>query len=100
MLWAIYCVDKPNTASTRDELMTEHRAYLDKNLSNIFFSGPLQSDDAQQAFGSLFVLNVKGRADAQAFIGSEPFNRAGVFEKVTIYRTRKGRFNAHLADVV
>jgi len=100
MLWAIYCLDKPNAAATRSKLLKVHRDYLDANLPNIFFSGPLQSDDAEESFGSLFILNLKDRAEAQAFIGNEPFNNAGVFEKVMIFRMRKGRFNPQLADVI
>ena len=100
MLWAIYCLDNPKTTAGRSNLLKVHRDYLDANLPNIFFSGPLQSDDAEQSFGSLFILNVKSRAEAQAFIENEPFNNAGIFEKVDIFRMRKGRFNPHLADVI
>ena len=99
MLWAVYCVDKPNTAVPREEHLTVHRAYLDKVASSIFFSGPLQSDDAEESLGSLFILNVKSREDAQAFIDNEPFNNIGIFEKIIIYRMRKGRFNPALADL-
>jgi uncharacterized protein len=100
MLWAICCFDKTNTTIARGGLLTVHRNYLDANVPNIFFSGPLQSDDAEQSLGSLFILNVKSRDEAQAFIDNEPFNNAGVFEKVNIFRIRKGRFNPHLADVI
>ena len=100
MLWAIYCLDKPNTAAARSELLKVHRNYLDANVTDIFFSGPLLSDDAEQSFGSLFILNVKGRVEAQAFIDNEPFNNAGVFERIHIFRMRKGRFNPHLADII
>jgi uncharacterized protein len=100
MLWAIYCLDKQNTAAARSELLKVHRNYLDANVPDIFFSGPLLSDDAEQSFGSLFILNVKGRAEAQAFIDNEPFNNAGVFDRVHIFRMRKGRFNPHLSDII
>jgi uncharacterized protein len=100
MLWAICCLDKTDTTVTRGELLKVHRKYLDANVPNIFFSGPLQSDDAEQSLGSLFILNVKSRDEAQAFINNEPFNNAGVFEKVIIFRMRKGRFNPRLADVI
>jgi hypothetical protein len=99
MLWCIICFDKPNTAAKRNELLPAHRAYLDKWDPEIFFSGPQQTDDASQAVGSLFVLNVPNRARAQEFIDGETFNRAGIFEKVTIARTRKFHFHPELADV-
>lgn len=100
MLWAVYCTDKPNTAEARDRHLKAHRAYLDEVDSKIFFSGPLQSDDATRNIGSLFILNVKGREEAEAFINSEPFNNAGIFETIIISRMRKGRFHPALADSV
>jgi hypothetical protein len=42
---------------------------------------------------------MKDRSAAQAFIDGEPFNQAGVFEKVTVCRLGKGRFNPQLVDV-
>lgn len=99
MLWAVYCVDKPDTAATREKYLEAHRAYLTTVTPSIFFSGPLQSDDASASVGSLFILNVKGRQEAQAFIDNEPFNKQGIFKSITINRMRKGRFNAGLVDV-
>lgn len=98
MLWAIYCIDKANTAATRDEYLKVHRSFLDTKERDIMFSGPLQSDDAAVNVGSLFILNVATRNEAQAFIDAEPFNNAGVFKTVSIHRMRKGRFNPQLAD--
>ena len=100
MIWALYCIDGPNTADAREKLLKVHRDYLDASLDKIFFSGPLLSDDAKDSHGSLFILNVKGRKDAQAWIDSEPFYNDGIFAKVTLHRMRKGRFNPKLADVV
>ena len=98
MLWAVICIDKPGTAAAREELLKVHREYLTTKDDIIFFSGPLQSDDASQALGSLFVLNVPGRKEAQAYIDAEPFNNAGIFVNVRISRMRKGRFQPQLAD--
>ena len=98
MLWAVICIDKPDTANAREELLKVHREYLTQKEDIIFFSGPLQSDDAAQALGSLFVVNVPGRREAQAYIDAEPFNKAGVFASARIFRMRKGRFQPHLAD--
>jgi uncharacterized protein len=98
MLWAIYCVDKPDSAALRTEHHQRHSAYLRGNGSVIFFTGPLQSDDAAQNIGSLWIIAGKSRADAQAFVDGEPFHCAGVFERVTIRRVRKGHFHPELAD--
>ena len=99
MLWAVLCIDRPHSTEARDELRMVHRQYLNAKGQGIFFSGPLLGDDAGEQIGSLFVLNVAARAEAQAFIDAEPFNNAGVFARVEIYRMRKGRFNPDLVDV-
>ncbi|MCC7080825.1 MAG: YciI family protein [Burkholderiales bacterium] len=98
MLWSISCIDTPNTAAKRAELLASHREYLNRWDPVIFFSGPQQTDDGSQAVGSLFILNVPSRARAQEFIDGETFYRAGVFETVTIRRLRKGHFHPELAD--
>lgn len=97
MLWAIYLIDKPNSAEIRARHMAAHRAYLDSVDSVCFFTGPLQNDDASQSIGSLFVISANSRGEAQAFVDNEPFYRAGVFESVKIARTRKGHFHPELA---
>lgn len=98
MLWTIYCIDKPDTKETRDKFLDVHRTYLTENEDILFFSGPLQTDDASLNHGSLFVLNVPGRAEAEAFAANEPFNKQGIFASIRIARIRKGRFNPDLAD--
>ena len=99
MLWAIYCISKPDSAALRSEHSTRHRSYLDASQPHLFFAGGLQSDDAAEIVGAMFIVNVKDRSAAQAFIDGEPFNQAGVFEKVTVCRLGKGRFNPQLVDV-
>ncbi len=98
MLWAVHCIDRADTAAAREEHLVVHRAYLDTMQDKIFFSGPLQNDDASASLGSLFILNVKDRAEAQDFAANEPFNMNGIFQSVTITRMRKGRFNPDIVD--
>jgi uncharacterized protein YciI len=101
VLWAILCIDKPGTAATRDRLRAIHREHLDKQGTGLFFSGPLLADeDENEQIGSLFVLKAGSREEARAFIDPEPFNQAGVFADIRIFRMRKGRFNPLLVDGV
>ena len=98
MLYSIYCLDNPNTQELRDANRTAHRQYLDEWKGNIFFSGPLLDDhDENVQLGSLFILKVKDRAEAESYIYNEVFYKAGVFAKVAIVRVRKGRYNPDLA---
>ena len=98
MLWAIYCVDKPNSAALRAEHQQRHSAYLKDKDAVIFFTGPLQSDDGKENIGSLWIVTANSRAEAQAFVDAEAFYRAGVFESVSIRRVRTGHFHPELAD--
>lgn len=99
MIYSVYCLDKENSAALRDEHRTAHRAYLDTWKNKMFFSGPLLDDeDEDKQLGSLFILSVKDRSEAEDFINNENFNRAGVFASVTIMRMRKGRYNPDLAN--
>ena len=98
MLWAVCCNDRPNTAALREKHLAAHREYLQKNAKKIFFSGPLQSDDASVNVGSLWIISAASREEAQAFVENENFYRAGVFESVVIRRMRKGFFLPELSD--
>ncbi len=98
MLWAIYCVDKPNTAPIREKHLQAHRAYLQTQKNVIVLAGATQTDDGTQATGSLFVLNVSGRAEAKKFSDGDPFTQNGVFASVTITRMRKGQWNPGVAE--
>lgn len=98
MLYSIYCLDNPNTEKLRDANRIAHRQYLDVWKDSLFFSGPLLDDnDENIQLGSLFILKVKDRAEAESYIHNEVFYTAGVFASVAIVRMRKGRYNPELA---
>ena len=98
MLWAIYLTDTPDAAPLRAKHLEPHKAYLHKVDPQIFFSGPLQNDDATKNIGSLWIIRAGSRAEAQAFVEAEPFYQAGVFESHRITRVRAGHFHAELVE--
>ena len=98
MLWAISCVDKPNTAATRAEVMQTHRDYLQSQKRILVLAGATQNDDGTEAIGSLFIVNTGSRAEAKAFSDGDPFTKAGVFASITITRMRKGQWNPEAAE--
>jgi uncharacterized protein YciI len=98
MLWAISCVDKPDTAAIRDRVLQPHRDYLQSQKAILVLAGATQTDDGANAIGSLFIVNVDSRAKAKAFSDGDPFTQAGVFASITITRMRKGQWNPGAAE--
>jgi uncharacterized protein YciI len=98
MLWMIYCEDRADgAAAIRAALRDEHLAYLNVHEKNMVLGGALLADDAVARLGSLFLVNLPNRAAAEALMAEEPFNKAGLFKRVTISRMRKGQFNPSAA---
>ena len=87
MLWAVSCVDKPNTAAIREEHLVPHRNYLQSQKRILVLARATQTDDGKEAIGSLFVVNANSRQAAKAFSDGDPFTKAGVFSSVTVTRS-------------
>ena len=83
-VFAIYCKDKPNTASIRTENIHLHRAYLMATKTRILLAGPLMSEDRTQAIGSLFVIEAKDRAEAEAFNAQDPFRGLDLWASIDV----------------
>jgi len=98
MLWAICRVAAPDFAAKREQNMQPHVDYLRSQKNILVISGATRSDDGTQFLGSLLIVNVKARAEAQAFVDGDPFTKAGLFTKVTITRMNKGQFNPGAAE--
>jgi uncharacterized protein YciI len=98
MLWAISCLDKPNTAAIREKVLQPHRDYLGSQKRILVLAGATQNDEGTQAIGSLFIVNVNSRVEAKKFSDGDPFTQNGVFAAVTITRMRKGQWNPEAAE--
>ncbi len=98
MLWAISCIDKPDTAAIRDSVLQPHRDYLGSQKGILVLAGATQNDEGTAAIGSLFIVNVSSRAEAKRFSDGDPFTQKGVFASITITRMRKGQWNPGAAD--
>lgn len=89
MLYVIYCLDNPEHKAKRLEHRQEHRAWLESQISRVFASGPLLTDDASDVFGSMLIIECTSREDAEAFAKDDPYSKAGLFQSVTIRRWHK-----------
>lgn len=97
MLYIIYQHDKPGGEAIRAATRPAHFAYLDANEDKLVLGGALLSDEGKTPIGSVLIVNVASRAEAEAFSANEPFRAAGLFERVEINHMRKGQWNPAVA---
>ena len=93
MLYLIYQEDRPDGAAIRDAVRAEHLAYLERHRDIVVLGGATLAEDGVTRTGSVLIVNVPGRAEAEAFSLAEPFRKAGLFATVKITRMRRGQWN-------
>lgn len=93
MLYLIYGVDGPDGAAIRAATRNAHFAYLERHRDILVLGGATLSDDGVARTGSVLIVNVAGRAEADAFARDEPFRKAGLFAHHTVTRMRRGQWN-------
>jgi len=93
MAYMIRTTDKPDAAELRAATRAEHLTYLRSYTPRILAAGGFLNDDGSVGKGGMIILDTDDRAEAEQLIANDPFNIAGVFEKVEIQRWRKVFFN-------
>jgi uncharacterized protein YciI len=89
MYFSILNVDKPNSLELRMATRPKHLEYLEANIARIFVGGAHLADDLQTPTASLLIVDVKDRAEAEAFAAADPYAQAGLFQSVTITPWRR-----------
>ena len=97
MLYIIYQEDREDGAAIRAATREAHFAYLEQHKNILVLGGALLEDDGATRTGSVLVINVPGRAAADAFSENEPFRQAGLFQSVKVSRMRRGQWNPDAA---
>ena len=90
MQFVIHAHDKADGEARRAPLRETHHEYLNRQRQLFIARGPLFDDEGKQMIGSLIMLEVANKDEAEAFWAGEPFNRAGVYDRVTMERWRFG----------
>lgn len=93
MLYIIYQIDKPNSGEIRAAHRQAHFKYLDDHQDLLVLGGAMLAEDGSRRIGSVLILNVPSREEAERFSANEPFRKAGLFERVEITRMRRGQWN-------
>ena len=88
MKFAILCRDKPGALEVRLATRPTHLAYLQTYVQKLVQVGPLLDADNRPC-GSILIIDVADRAEAEGFAEADPYFKAGLFESVVIrgYRT-------------
>lgn len=87
MRYALICLDRPNALQTRVENRPAHLEHL-QSSGVVEQAGPF-IDAAGQMCGSLIILNVESRAEAEAWAAADPYSKAGLFASVMIQEWKR-----------
>ena len=83
MMFAVVAIDRPGRLALRKRTRNAHLAYLKKNLKQVVTAGPFMAEDGTSV-GSMLVIEAKSLSVAEAFIAKDPYNKARLFESVTV----------------
>jgi uncharacterized protein YciI len=83
MLFCITGIDKPNSLALRMANREAHIKYWSEN-GRLKIGGPFTSDDESSMLGSLLVIEVADRGEAQRLMDGDPYVTAGLFERMDI----------------
>lgn len=86
MAWMIVSEDSEDGPALRTDstLMAAHWQYELSIKDRILAAGSLRRDDGVTPRGSLLILDVETRDEAQALLDADPATKAGLRGKVTI----------------
>ncbi|MFB6534602.1 YciI family protein [Streptomyces noursei] len=88
MEFLCYHRDRIGSLPLREELLTEHWAYMDRYAEEMIARGPTFAADGDTPSGSLHVLDLPDPAAARAFAFDEPNYQAGAYRDVLLRRWR------------
>ena len=85
-MYAIICTDKDGALEIRKANRDQHLAYLAQ--TPVVLAGPFQNE-SESMIGSLVLVDVASRAEAESWAAGDPYARAGLFQKVRIEKFKK-----------
>lgn len=88
MLYVIHSFDKQDHLHVRMKNRPAHLDYLKNFTDQLFAAGPTL-DTAENMNGSVVIIEMETRAEAEAYAAGDPYAKAGLFEKVIISPWKK-----------
>ena len=86
-MYAIICTDNDGALEIRKANREAHLAYAGE--TPVVYLGPFLDDNTGDMKGSLVVLDVETRAEAEEWAANDPYAKAGLFQTVRIERFKK-----------
>ena len=83
-MFCLICMDRPESQDLRLANRPDHLAYIFEN-PGVAVAGPFLDEDGETMIGSMIVLDVKTRSEAENWARSDPYARAGLFDRVEIH---------------
>lgn len=85
--FAVFATDKPDMHEVRERVRPVHRSYLRAATQHGVFvrlGGPTLEPQCDAMNGTLLVIEAEGIDDVMAFVNSDPYMQAGLFDRVEI----------------
>lgn len=83
-MFCLICMDRPESQDLRLANRPDHLAYVLEN-PGVIVAGPFLGEDGETMIGSLIVLDVETRAEAESWARNDPYAKAGLFDRVEIH---------------
>jgi uncharacterized protein len=84
--WVIFAWDKPETASARESNLESQKQYARDLGDRLVGYGHIVTEDGTQAQATTWFVQLDDREAADAFVGNDPLNLAGVYDRIEIKR--------------
>jgi uncharacterized protein YciI len=82
----VYGEDKPGVLDGLIENGEAHWSYMDRFADRLILRGPSLTPDGEEHTGSLHIVDVDSRAEAEEFAYQEPYWLAGFYQPLTVAR--------------
>ena len=87
MLYALICTDKADHQEVRKANRDAHLDHI-RASGVVEMAGPFLNEKGEMS-GSLVILKVDSKAEAEAWAAADPYAKAGLFAKVRIEEWKK-----------
>lgn len=88
-MYLLTCKDKTGALELRMANRPAHLEWVATHSDTVSFAGPMVDDADENLQGSVFLLRVDSRAEAEAFNAADPYTKAGLWQDVAIQRVRQ-----------